>query len=49
MTIEEVAAWSGMRQTVVERILLNQIPMSTEIAFRLAMATGISEKIWLHS
>lgn len=46
MSITEISAWSGIHQSAVERILLDQIPMTSEIAFRLSMATGISEKVW---
>lgn len=46
MTIQEVAEWSGMEPVVIEWLLLNQVPMSTEIAYRLSMATGISMSVW---
>lgn len=46
MNIVEVAEWSGMHSSVIEKLLLNQIPMSNEIAYRLNMATGISMSVW---
>ena len=46
MNIAEVAEWSGMHSSVIEKLLLNQIPMTNELAYRLNMATGIAMSVW---
>jgi plasmid maintenance system antidote protein VapI len=46
LSITEVAEWAGTTPKIIEKILFNQIAISTEIAYRLSMATGISMSVW---